>query len=76
MLRQLYSLRSALGSARHEANALRGERDAAVREADRLGEENGKLRYRIKHLVRAVREADDRAGEPAAGAGDDRGSSA
>ena len=76
VLRQLYSLRSALGSARHEANALRGERDAAVREADRLAEENGKLRYRIKHLVRAVREADDRAGEPAAGAGDDRGSSA
>ncbi|MEC9232917.1 MAG: hypothetical protein VX403_03315, partial [Planctomycetota bacterium] len=67
VLRQLYSLRSALGSARHEVNALRGERDAAVREADRLAEENGKLRYRIKHLVRAVREADDRVGEPAAG---------
>ena len=56
ILRQLYTLRSALGAARHEARTLRGERDAAVKECGGLREENEKLKYRITHLIRAVRE--------------------
>ena len=56
----LISHRLALGKSRHEFSALERARDAAISDNARLEEENKKMKYRIKHLVRALRKENEK----------------
>ncbi|KAI8471740.1 MAG: hypothetical protein J3K34DRAFT_416130 [Monoraphidium minutum] len=54
----LHELRALLVAAKEEQDALRRERDEALKAASKAGEEALKAEYRAKHLARALCEAD------------------
>ncbi|CAG9460342.1 unnamed protein product [Pedinophyceae sp. YPF-701] len=59
-LSALSAIRGALVQAQQEQAELKGQLDAAVREKDFALKEVEKANYRIKHLVRSLREADEK----------------
>mmetsp|Transcript_38149 Transcript_38149/g.73167 ORF Transcript_38149/g.73167 Transcript_38149/m.73167 type:complete len:126 (+) Transcript_38149:207-584(+) len=64
VLKELFDLRTKLGSAKHQFDAVIAERDEAKAKIQFLEKNNEKLEYRVKHLVRALKESDDAYGPP------------
>eukprot|EP01018_Ginkgo_biloba_P029234 Gb_21922 [translate_table: standard] len=59
LLTCLTELRSKLEQARAEQKS---EKEKALKEKENLATENAKLQYRITHLLRALKEADEKLG--------------
>jgi len=59
LLTSLTELRAKMEKARLEQIS---EREKALKEQEKLATENAKLQYRISHLVRALKEADEKLG--------------
>lgn len=58
MLAKLLELRETMREEKNEADLVLSERDNATRDRDELRDENEKLKFRIKHLLRTLEEKD------------------
>lgn len=60
LVSDLEELKALLTKAKQETEQLTKQRDEALKAKSLLEVENSKLQYRVKHLVKAVREGDEK----------------